>query len=137
VNIDFHHGTTYVLARLAGFSQAEARVVAHASQYVDDAVSTGAVTFTNGAMYARISSAHKMLDYRNFEALADHLVWVPFHFLPGNGGLPAGQDPDGPFVKKLVCRPDSPVAHDLIRSVIRHRDMRQALHRLARDEPRV
>ena len=59
VNIDFHHGTTYVLARLAGFSQAEARTVAHASQYVDDAVSTGAVTFTNGAMYARISSAHE------------------------------------------------------------------------------
>jgi hypothetical protein len=130
VNIDFHHGTTYVLARLAGFSQAEARVVAHASQYVDDAVSTGAVAFTNGAMYARISSAHKMLDYRNFEALADHLVWVPFHFLPGNGGLPAGQDPEGPFVKKLVCRPDSHVARDLIRSVIRHRDMRHALHRL-------
>ena len=74
--------------------------------------------------------AHKMLDYRNFEALADHLVWVPFHFLPGNGGLPAGQDPEGPFVRKLVCRPNSHVALDVIRSVIRHREMRHALHRL-------
>ncbi|HVY44822.1 MAG TPA: DUF6765 family protein, partial [Minicystis sp.] len=116
--------------RLAGFSPDEARVVAHASQYVDDAVDTGFVSFDNGAMYARISSAHKMLDYRNFEALADHLVWVPFHFLPGNGGLPAGQEPPGPFVKKLVCVPDSPVARDMIASVIAHRHMRHALHRL-------
>ena len=29
MQIDFHHGVTYVLARLAGFSAAEASVVAH------------------------------------------------------------------------------------------------------------
>src|ERR1700735_4575627 len=103
MQIDFHHGVTYVTARLAGFTPAEATTIATAAQYVDDAVNSGTVSFDNGAMYARISSAHKMLDYRNFEALADHLVWLPFHFLPGNGGLPAGQHPEGPFVKKLVC----------------------------------
>jgi hypothetical protein len=81
-------------------------------------------------MYARISSAHKMLDYRNFAALADHLVWVPFHFLPGNGGLPAGRDPDGPFVRKLVCVPDSPVARDMVDAAIAQRSKRHGLHRL-------
>lgn len=130
MQIDFHHGVTYVLARIAGFSAAEANVVAYCSQYVDDAVETGTISFLNGAMYARISSAHKMLDYRNFQALADHLVWVPFHFLPGNGGLPAGEQPDGPFVRKLVCVPNSPPARDLVRSVIAGRDRRYALHRL-------
>jgi hypothetical protein len=130
MQIDFHHAVTYVLARLAGFSATEADVVAHSSQYVDDAVTTGSVTFNNGAMYQRISSAHKMFDYRNFEELADQLVWVPFHFLPGNGGLPAGRDPEGPFIRKLVCSPNSYVARDMIRSVIAHRAMRHSLHRL-------
>jgi hypothetical protein len=130
MQIDFHHAVTYVLARLAGFSAPEANVIAYASQYVDDAVQSGAVAFDNGAMYARISSAHKMFDYRNFEELADQLVWVPFHFLPGNAGLPAGSDPEGPFVRKLVCVPNSHVARDMIRAVIAHRGMRHALHRL-------
>ena len=130
MQIDFHHGVTYVLARLAGFSATEADVIAHASQYVDDAVTSGTVTFDNGAMYARISSAHKMLDYRNFEELASHQVWVPFHFLPGNGGLPAGEHPEGPFIRKLVCRPNSHVAQDMIASVIYARHTRYALHRL-------
>jgi hypothetical protein len=130
MQIDFHHGVTYVTARLAGFEPRESDIIATAAQYVDDAVNSGTIWFKNGAMYARISSAHKMLDYRNFEALADALVWLPFHFLPGNGGLPAGQHPDGAFVQKLICLPNSPVAQDLIRSVIRERHRRYALHRL-------
>jgi hypothetical protein len=130
MQIDFHHTATYVTARLAGFLPAEANTIATAAQYVDDAVNSGTISFDNGAMYARISSAHKMLDYRNFEALADHLVWLPFHFLPANGGLRAGNEPPGSFVQKLICRPNSPVAQDLIRSVIGQRHRRYALHRL-------
>jgi hypothetical protein len=130
MQIDFHHAVTYVLARLAGFPRQEADVVAYSSQYVDDAVREGGVRFDNGAMYDRISSAHRMLDYRNFEALADHLVWIPFHFLPGNGGLPAGQDPEGSFIRKLQCRPNSPVAVDMVVAVIRDRHRRSALYRL-------
>lgn len=130
MQIDFHHAATYVLARFAGFNAEAARTVAHAAQYVDDAVESGTVEFDNGAMYQRISSAHKMLDYRNFEALASHLVWVPFHFLPGNAGLPAGEDPDGSFIHKLVCRPDSHVAKDMLRACIWQRSAPYALHRL-------
>jgi hypothetical protein len=130
VQIDFHHATTYVLARLAGFSHDEADVVAYSSQYVDDAVNAGAIEFENGASYSRISSAHKMLDYRNFEALADAVVWVPFHFLPGNGGLPAGQEPQGPFIRKLVCLPNSPIAQDMVRAAIWSARRPWGLHRL-------
>jgi hypothetical protein len=130
MQIDFHHATTYALARLAGFDHAHADVVAYCSQYVDDAVDADAIEFSNGAMVGRIASAHKMLDYRNFEALADHFAWVPFHFLPGNGGLGAGQDPEGSFIHKLVCTPDSPVAHDMLRLVIADRHSPHGLHRL-------
>jgi hypothetical protein len=57
-------------------------------------------------------------------------VWLPFHFLPGNGGLPAGQVPSGGFIQRLVCRPDSPVAQDMVARAVRLRDTPNALHRL-------
>ena len=41
MHIDFYHTVTYVLARLADFSQQEAEIVAYCSQYVDDA--TGSI----------------------------------------------------------------------------------------------
>jgi hypothetical protein len=130
MQIDFHHGVTYVCARLAGFDHDEAAIVAHCAQYVDDSISAGLIRFDNGAMFSRISSAHKMLDYRNFRELANSRVWIPFHFLPGNGGLPAGQDPGGAFIEKLICRPNSPVAQDMVRECLRHRDKPYGLHRL-------
>lgn len=130
LQIDFHHAVTYVVARLAGFLPAQARVIGHSAQYVDDATNGGEIQFTNGAAYSRISSAHKTLDYRNFDVLANSKVWVPFHFLPGNGGQPAGADPEGSFIKKIVCRPDSPVARDMVELCIEGHAAPYALHRL-------
>jgi len=129
MQIDFHHATTYVLARLAGFGADDAGTIAHAAQYVDDATSSGDVHFENKALYRRISSAHKMLDLRNTKETANHLVWLPFHFLPGNDGLPAGQDSDS-FIHKIVCRPNSPVAQDMVRQCIVDQKRRYGLHRL-------
>ncbi|MBD2111191.1 MULTISPECIES: DUF6765 family protein [Cyanophyceae] len=130
MQIDFHHGVTYVCARLAGFEHQEADIVAHSAQYVDDSTQAGLIRFDNGAMFDRISSAHKMLDYRNFKELANCKVWIPFHFLPGNGGLPAGQDPPGTFIEKLICRPNSPVAQTMVRECIEQRYRSYGLHRL-------
>lgn len=130
MQIDFHHGVTYVLARLAGFPAAEARVVAYAAQFVDDATEDGTIVFDNGARYSRIPSAHKTLDYRNFEALAASRVWIPFHFLPGNMGLPTGEAPEGPFVNRLITIPNSSVAQDMLRAAIADRASPHGLHRL-------
>ncbi len=130
MQIDFHHGVTYVIARWAGFDHRQADVVAYCSQYVDDAINSGTIHFDNGAMFTRISSAHKSLDYRNFSDLANHNVWIPFHFLPGNGGRPAGDNPDGTFIRKIVCRPGSPVARKLVESCIADRNQLYGLHRL-------
>ncbi|MBI9092545.1 MAG: hypothetical protein JEZ12_25295 [Desulfobacterium sp.] len=130
MQIDFHHAVTYVAARLAGFSVEDANVISYSAQYVDDSVNSGTIRFRNKAMYSRISSAHKMLDYRNFEELANHFTWIPFHFLPGNGGKKAGDNPDGGFVRKLVCFPDSPVATDMVNSCIACHDRAYGLHRL-------
>lgn len=130
MQIDGHHTMTYVAARLAGFSRAKASIIAYSAQYVDDATNSGQIKFDNEAMYGRISSAHKMLDYRNSDELANHLVWVPFHFLPGNGGKPAGKNPGGRFIRKLVCFPDSYVARDMLRVCAADADKPYALHRL-------
>ncbi len=130
MQIDFHHGVTYVVARLAGFGHREAEAVAYCAQYVDDATNSGVIKFTNGAMYSRICSAHKMLDYRNFNELANHHVWIPFHFLPGNGGKRAGENPYGSFIEKLICRADSYVAQGMLRACIEKRDSLFGLHRL-------
>ncbi len=130
MQIDFHHTVTYVLARLAGFDKARANIIAYAAQYVDDATSTGTVYFDNKALYHRTSSAHKMLDPRNVEELANHRVWLPFHFLPGNGGKPAGRNPSGQFINKIVCRPDSHVARQMVADTIVNRQRPYGLHRL-------
>jgi len=131
MQIDFHHGATYVIGRLAGFSDRDARVVAYCAQYVDDATNSGTIRFRNGAMFERISSAHKMLDYRNFKDLSNHRVWIPFHFLPGNASLPAGENPEGSFIHELICRPDSHVARDMVNDCILNRECEPySLHRL-------
>ncbi len=117
MQIDFHHTVTYVVARLAGFDQEESNIVAYSSQYVDDAVNAGVVNFRNHAMYSRISSAHKMLDYRNFEELGNHQVWIPFHFLPGNE-LKSNKNERAAFIDKIICRPNSPAAKDMLKTCI-------------------
>lgn len=134
MQIDFHHGVTYVCARLAGFDPPQAGIIAHSAQYVDDATNAGEIAFDNGAMYSRIASAHKMLDYRNMEELATHKVWLPFHFLPGNLGQPAASTApeldEESYVARCVCKPNSPPARDMMMDVIRRQDRPYALHRL-------
>ncbi|MEW6563803.1 MAG: DUF6765 family protein [Pseudomonadota bacterium] len=130
MQIDFHHAVTYVAARCAGFSHAEADVVAYAAQYVDDATSSGVVCFDNRAMYSRISSAHKMLDPLNLSDPENHLTWLPFHFLPGNGQVAAGSNPEGTFIEKIVCRPDSPIAQEMVALALTDSGKPFGLHRL-------
>jgi len=130
MQIDGHHTLTYIAARLAGFARSKASIIAYSAQYVDDATNSGVIHFKNGAMYNRISSAHKMLDYRNSDELANHRVWIPFHFLPGNGGKQASKNPSGTFIRKLVCKPNSHVAKDMLRACASDMDKPYALHRL-------
>jgi len=130
MQIDFHHAVVYVIARWAGFAHRQADIIAYSSQYVDDATNSGTILFDNGAMYTRYSSAHKTLDYRNFSDLENHHVWIPFHFLPANGGKPAGDNPNGTFIRKIVCRPDSKVARQMIEACIADRHKSYGLHRL-------
>jgi len=130
MQVDFHHAVTYVTARIAGFSHPEADIVAYSAQYVDDATSKGVLCFDNHALYDRINSAHKTITPKNLSDAENHLVWVPFHFLPGNDGKPAGQGNDVRFIKKLVCLPDSPPSQEMVQAAIDDKDKPYGLHRL-------
>lgn len=130
MQIDFHNGVTYIVARLAGFDHTEADVIAYSAQYVDDATNSGLIRFDDGSIFNHISSAHKLLDYRNFRALANYQVWIPFHFLPGNEELPADQNLEGSFVNKLICRPNSHIAQDMLRECIQIRQTQHGIYRL-------
>lgn len=120
MQIDGHHTLTYVVARYAGVDHDTAEKVAYSAQYVDEATNDSQVHFDNGAMYDRIVSAHKMLDYRNTQKLDNSLVWIPFHFLPGNAGLPSNDNPKGSFINRLICKPDSQVSRDMLKMVAQH-----------------
>jgi hypothetical protein len=127
---DFHHAVTYVVSRIAGFEHTDAEKIAYSAQYVDDAVNEGPVNFDNGALFNRNSSAHKMLDYRNMAQLANNQCWVSFHFLPGNAGLAAGENPEGRFTNKLVCTPNSFVAQDMLQACLENKHKPYALQQL-------
>ncbi|MBV5324614.1 MAG: hypothetical protein J0626_04730, partial [Rhodospirillaceae bacterium] len=105
MQIDFHHAVTYVVARWSGFPHAEAATIAHAAQYVDDSTHNGPVTFADGSQFERLATAHKMLDPENFSAFADHISWVPFHFLPGA---------EGTGTETLLCVQNSVVAQTML-----------------------
>lgn len=129
MQIDFHHAVTYVIARYSGFSHDDAEVVAYASQYVDDSSTSGFLRFDNGMRFNRQATAHPMLDKNNLDNDENSLSWLPFHFLPGNEGLPADA-PVQEYGRKLICRPDSLIARDMMADVRRVKDRPHALHRL-------
>ncbi|WP_308112590.1 MULTISPECIES: DUF6765 family protein [Paraburkholderia] len=122
MNIDFHYGVVYIVARTGGMAPAEALTVAHACQYVDDATTSGILRFAGGETFERFATAHKLFDYTNTEDDQNRLVWTPFHFLPAGEGET--------LEEKAVCRPDSAVAREVVRRAIRQRGTDTALHRL-------
>ena len=131
---DFHHTVIYVLARLAGFDRRQSGTIAYSSQYVDDEVRSDVVYFTSGAIYEPICSSHKKLDGRNFSVLANHLSWVPFHFLPGdmmeqNPRLKNGTDTKE-FEERVICLQDSVIANEMIKECFNLKDTPHFLHRI-------
>ncbi|MCB0419904.1 MAG: hypothetical protein KDD61_02860 [Bdellovibrionales bacterium] len=130
MQIDFHFTSIYALSRLAGFTKEEAHTIAQSSQFVDDAIHSGIIFFDNRAAYRMNSAAHKMLDYRNLKELANHYVWIPFHFIPGNMEETPDESIASLFVQKIVCRPNSLIAQKILEKIYRSRDREFSLQLL-------
>lgn len=65
MNIDFHYGVVYAMARLGGLAASDALTVAHACQYVDDSTTPGLLDFSGGETFERFPTAHSLFDYHN------------------------------------------------------------------------
>lgn len=122
MNIDFHYGIVYIVARVGGMTPSDAATVAHACQYVDDATTSGILRFAGGETFERFATAHRLFDYANTENDQNRLVWTPFHFLPAGEGET--------LQEKAICRPNSLVAREVLRRALQRRGSETALHRL-------
>ncbi len=111
---DMHYYGCYALARAAGVRAEDALVLATASQYVDDHAYNDWILSDSqtGEGVLGIATAHHPLEagVRALARLIDdddsRLVWVPFHFLPGNEG--------DSFVERMIAREDSLLANQML-----------------------
>ncbi len=132
MQIDFHYSVIRILAEKAGFTPADAQIIAYASQYVDDATNyrplkiEGDLKFNypryDGKEFDPICTAHKGLQFlKDFKKIVQHKIYIPFHFLPSKP-FEEGVDFD------YVTKPNSELAQDLLN---------QAISKFDTDEPKL
>ena len=107
MQIDMHYYGTYALARSAGMGQDAAKIVATATQFVDDNAHKNSLQLKDGARIDSQATAHHAVDLKNIDPADQRLVWIPFHFLPGNEGEE--------YTERLMCRMDSDLAREMVK----------------------
>ncbi len=103
---DMHYYGTYAMARAAGLAPKACQIIATAAEFVDDNGSKETIEFPDGGRLDFIPTAHHTLAIKNIDRHAQRLIWVPFHFIPGNKGKTTSE--------RLLCRKDSVVAREMI-----------------------
>ncbi len=106
MQLDMHYYGTYAMARAAGLNQTTCKTIATAAQFVDDNAENKIVTIKDGARIDMYATAHHWYALKNKDELDQRLVWVPFHFLPGNEG--------GSYTEKLLCRKNSEISKQMV-----------------------
>ena len=106
MQVDMHYYGTYAMARAAGLSPSDCRIIAIAAQFVDDNAGKDTIWFADGARLDVDATAHHVFDVANIDPEDQRHVWVPFHFIPGNRGTE--------YTERLICRQDSQVVRELV-----------------------
>lgn len=111
---DMHYYGTYAMAAAAGIPKTDAEIIAYSAQTVDDqnfedllAAETGEGVYGIATAHHPLATAEKALS--RFARRDDddcRLVWVPFHFLPGNQG--------STFRERVIARQDSALAQEMM-----------------------
>ncbi len=117
MQIDMHFYGVYALARAAGIKPEIACTIAHASQFVDDAIHDEPILLQqqNAAMIP-IMSSHTPLDLKDNSCSEDQWrVWMSFHFLPGN------DEQTNSLEGKLVCKKNSALAQALLGNALAYK----------------
>lgn len=117
MQIDMHFYGVYALARAAGIKPETAQTIAHASQFVDDAIHDEPILLDQqSAAIVPIMSSHTPLDLVDNSHSEDQWrVWISFHFLPGN-------DKDANSLDgKLVCEKNSALAQAVLTNALAYK----------------
>lgn len=118
MDIEFHYYMTYLIAARAGYSPAEAVIIAHAAQSVDDNHIPIQVLDNEGRSYEnQISQTFDIL-----HAHEDEQIYPVFHFIPGVPGAPSAQRKDA-VVHPMMTTPDSPLANRMLDAAIASEDL--------------
>ena len=119
MQLDMHYYGVFALARAAGIKHEPARIIATASQFVDDNGNKGHVVFGDGGRIDFEATAHHTTHLKNIDEEDQRQIWVPFHFLPGNEGKT--------FFECLVCRKNSAIAREMVDHNLYHMNQPFAL----------
>jgi hypothetical protein len=116
---DMHYYGTYAMARAAGIERDACFIIATAAQFVDDHANKETIKFRDGARIDTEATAHHSTNINNVKEDDQRMVWVPFHFLPGNEGEA--------YQEKMLCRKDSDIAKEMVRHALTLHDKVYAL----------
>ena len=104
---DMHYFGTYAMARAAGLVPAVCQTIATAAEFVDDNGDKETIEFPDGGRLDFVPTAHHVTDLvANNDRHDQRLIWLPFHFLPGNEGSSMSE--------RLICRKNSRIARELV-----------------------
>ncbi len=81
MDIEFHYYVTYILAKEAGFSQADSKIIAYASQYTDDNNKVLSIGMSETGIYNNCISQTMDILKPQRERLE---IYPCFHFFPGD-----------------------------------------------------
>ena len=125
MQVDMHYYGTLAMALAAGIPKEKARIIAYASQFVDDSSSHENGCNNDGGMLVTFTTSHELIDSAKtmiadtVAGVADYSdklqdtvmynkeiqrkVWVPNHFLPGGKGET--------LEERAICQRNSEIAN--------------------------
>ncbi|MFT4928740.1 MAG: hypothetical protein ACI8WB_004860, partial [Phenylobacterium sp.] len=106
MQVDMHYYGTYAMARAAGLKADVCKIIATAAEFVDDNAGHQNLNAKDKGHLHVTATAHHSVDGDNLENDDQRLVWVPFHFLPGNEG--------DSYELRLQCVKDSDIAREML-----------------------
>ena len=122
MHIDIHYFGTYAMARAAGLKREVCQTIASAAQFVDANDKAYDINFVDGGRLHVIPTAHPMVHIKNTAHFDrdQRMVWLPFHFLPGNEG--------DNLSERLICRKNSTIARQMVDHCLSQADKPFGLH---------
>jgi hypothetical protein len=118
MDIEFHYYMTYLIAARAGFAPAEAGIIAHSAQEIDDnhiliTVGKGTASAYDGIITQTMNILRPQHNKR---------IYPIFHFIPGEPGAPSAKRKDG-LSSAWVTTPNSPLANEMLDTALRSGDL--------------